>query len=84
MNYFAGLDVSLKRTAICIVDRDGNIVREGVTDTEPEALISWLRNTRFALQRVGLDSVNVLPGCTRAFRKADYQSFVLRPGTKKA
>jgi hypothetical protein len=37
MNYFAGLDVSLKRTAICIVDQDGTIVREGVTDTEPEA-----------------------------------------------
>ncbi len=28
MNYFAGLDVSLKRTAICIVDQEGNIVRE--------------------------------------------------------
>jgi len=56
MNHFAGLDVSLKRTAICIVDRDGNIVREGVTDTEPEALISWLRSTGFAFQRIGLEA----------------------------
>lgn len=56
MNHFAGLDVSLKRTAICIVDRDGNIVREGVTDTEPEALISWLRSAGFAFQRIGLEA----------------------------
>lgn len=56
MNHFAGLDVSLKRTAICIVDRDGNIVREGVTDTEPEVLISWLRSAGFAFQRIGLEA----------------------------
>ena len=53
MNYFAEIDVSLKRTAICIVDRDGNIVREGVTDTEPEALISWLRTPNSLCNALG-------------------------------
>jgi hypothetical protein len=84
MNYFAGLDVSLKRTAICIVDQDGNIVWEGVTDTEPEALISWLRIPASLCSALGWKPVNALPGCTRDFRKADYRSFVLRPGTQKA
>ena len=28
MGYFAGLDVSLEETAICIVDDTGQIVRE--------------------------------------------------------
>ena len=56
MSYFAGLDVSLKRTAICVVDQDGNIVREGVADTEPETLVAWLRNTGLTFQRIGLEA----------------------------
>ena len=28
MTYYAGLDVSLEETAICVVDADGTIVRE--------------------------------------------------------
>jgi len=29
MKYFAGLDVSLQETAICVVDEDGIVVTEG-------------------------------------------------------
>lgn len=39
MGYFAGLDVSLEETAICIVDDAGKIVREARTAGEPEALL---------------------------------------------
>jgi hypothetical protein len=38
MNCFVGLDVSLKLTAICVVHREGNIVREGVADTQPDKI----------------------------------------------
>ena len=37
MEYFAGLDVSLEETAICIVDDTGRIVREARAASEPEA-----------------------------------------------
>ena len=40
MNHFVGLDVSLKKTAICVVDESGNVIREGEADTEPEMLIA--------------------------------------------
>jgi hypothetical protein len=36
MNYYAGLDVSLKATAICIVDEKRKIVREGKVSSEPD------------------------------------------------
>jgi len=29
MDYFAGLDVSVKDTSVCIVDDTGKIIREG-------------------------------------------------------
>jgi transposase len=30
MEYYVGLDVSLKQTSICVVDQAGLVVREGV------------------------------------------------------
>ena len=37
MEHYVGLDVSLKLTAICIVDRTGKIQREGVVHSDPES-----------------------------------------------
>jgi hypothetical protein len=42
MKYFAGLDVSLDETAICIVDEDGIIITEGKAASEPEDLARWI------------------------------------------
>lgn len=39
MRYYAGLDVSLEKTAICIVDEVGGIERELRAPSEPDALI---------------------------------------------
>ena len=40
MDHFAGLDVSVKETSICIVDDAGKIVREVKVASEPEALLA--------------------------------------------
>jgi hypothetical protein len=37
MDYFAGLDVSVKETSVCIVDDTGKIVREVKVASEPKA-----------------------------------------------
>jgi transposase len=54
MAYFAGLDVSVKETSVCIVDDAGKIVREARVASEPEALLQMLTNNRLA--RVGLEA----------------------------
>src|ERR1700687_3366041 len=41
MEYFAGIDVSLECSSVCIVDGTGKIVREAKVASEPEALIGW-------------------------------------------
>ena len=48
MNHYAGLDVSLEETAICVVDETGRIVKETRAASEPEALIAALRRARSA------------------------------------
>ena len=43
MEYFAGLDVSVKETSVCIVDDTGRIVREVKVASEPEELLGCWR-----------------------------------------
>ena len=42
MEHYVGLDVSLKSTAICIVDAKGKIVREGAVITDPETIAAFI------------------------------------------
>src|SRR3974390_886581 len=56
MDYFAGLDVSVKDTSVCIVDGTGKIVREAKVASEPETLLAVLRNAAYSLKRIGLEA----------------------------
>ena len=44
MEHFAGLDVSVKDTSVCIVDDTGKIIREVKVASEPEALSAVLKS----------------------------------------
>jgi transposase len=50
------LDVSVKETSICIVDDTGRIVREAKVASEPEALLSVLKNSAYHFKRIGLEA----------------------------
>ena len=56
MDYFAGLDVSVNETSICIVDDTGRIVRETKVASEPDALLAVLKNTAYHFKRIGLEA----------------------------
>ena len=56
MDHFAGLDVSVKDTSICIVDGTGRIVREVKVASEPEALLAVLGNPAYHFKRIGLEA----------------------------
>jgi transposase len=56
MDHFAGLDVSVKETSICIVDDTGRIVREVKVASEPEALLQVLGNPIHHFKRIGLEA----------------------------
>jgi transposase len=56
MAYFAGLDVSVKETSVCIVDDAGKIVREVRVASEPEALLQVLANNIYRFKRLGLEA----------------------------
>ena len=56
MEQYVGLDVSLKMTAICIVDRTGKIKREGVVASDPEAIAAFVRLHAPHVARIGLET----------------------------
>ena len=56
MEHYVGLDVSLKLTAICIVDRTGKIVREGAVASNPEAIAAFVKSHAPQVARIGLEA----------------------------
>src|SRR5215218_3736921 len=59
MNYYAGLDVSLEETAICVVDGSGLIVKEVRAASEPQALIAALEDVGLPMERIGLEACSL-------------------------
>ena len=59
MTYYAGLDVSLEETAICVVDADGTIVREVRAESAPDALHHALKRLDLPLERVGMEACSL-------------------------
>ena len=56
MERYVGLDVSLKLTAICIVDRTGKIEHEGVVRSDPEAIAAFIKSNAPHVARIGLET----------------------------
>jgi transposase len=71
MDYFAGLDVSVKDTSICIVDDTGKITREVRVASEPDALLAVLRNPTYRFKRIGLEAGPLSQWLFSALAEAD-------------
>jgi transposase len=56
MEHYVGLDVSLKLTAICVVDQTGSVMREGVVDSDPETIAEFVTLNAPSVVRIGLES----------------------------
>lgn len=56
MKYFIGLDVSVKETAVCIVDESGKICREVKVHSHPDDLLAIMKNPTWKIERVGLEA----------------------------
>ena len=56
MKHYAGLDVSVKESSICIVDETGKVCREVKVVSHPEDLIEVLKDPAWQLVRVGLEA----------------------------
>jgi transposase len=56
MKHYAGIDVSLNSSSVCVVDESGKIVHEAKVASEPVALINWFKSLGVRLERIGLEA----------------------------
>jgi transposase len=70
MDHYAGIDVSLEYSSVCVVDASGKIVREGKVASEPEALIAWFASLGFGLERIGAEAGPLSQWLYAAMRQA--------------
>jgi transposase len=56
MEHYAGIDVSLELSSVCVVDAQGKIVREAKVASEPEALLAFFASLGFEVKRIGLEA----------------------------
>src|SRR5215217_6438154 len=70
MEHYAGIDVSLELSSVCVVDAAGRIVREARVPSEPDALIAWFRGLGLQVSRVGLEAGPLSQWLCAAMREA--------------
>ncbi len=74
MRLFAGLDVSLETTAICVIDQDGKIVQEAVASTDAGAIADVLERHRVDLERIGLEAAPMSEWLMGGLEERDLQA----------
>jgi len=56
METYVGLDVSLRRTSICVVDQTGKVLSEGTVNSTPEAIVEFVKLKATGAIRIGLET----------------------------
>jgi transposase len=70
MDHYAGVDVSLKDSSVCVVDASGKIIREAKVASEPDAMIAWFGEIGLPLARIGLEAGPLSQWLYAALREA--------------
>lgn len=61
MSYFVGLDVSLKKTAVCVIDTDGTVILERTVISHPDDIAGCLALYNDEIKRLGLEAGPLAP-----------------------
>jgi transposase len=84
VEHYAGIDVSLERSSVCVVDATGRIVREAKVASEPEALVRFFRELGVPLTRVGLEAGPLSQWLHAGLTGAGYEAVLLETRHVKA
>jgi transposase len=84
MDHYAGIDVSLEHSSVCVVDPTGRIVCEAKVPSEPEALIAFLVGLNLPLARIGLEAGPLSHWLHAALIRAGFEAVLLETRHVKA
>lgn len=84
MECYAGIDVSLKGSSICVVDATGKIVRETKVPSEPEPLVAFFRQLGRPMTRIGLEAGPLSQWLHAGLTRAGFEVVLLETRQVKA
>jgi hypothetical protein len=84
MEHYAGIDVSLELSSVCVVDAKGAIIREAKVTSEPDALVGFLRGLGVSIERVGLEAGPLSQWLHAGLTEAGFETALLETRHVKA
>ena len=84
MEHYAGIDVSLEQSSVCVVDGTGRVVREAKVRSEPEALVRFFHRLGVVVTRIGLEAGPLSQWLHAGLRRAGCEVVLLETRQVKA
>jgi transposase len=84
MEHYAGIDVSLELSSVCVVDAQGKIVKEAKVASEPEALVSFFEGLGFSVKQIGLEAGPLSQWLHAGLKRAGFETVLLETRHVKA
>ena len=84
MKHYAGVDVSLELSSVCIVDAKGKIVREAKVASDPDALVAFFKGLGFPVARIGLEAGPLSQWLYAGLAQAGFEAVLLETRHVKA
>jgi len=81
---YAGIDVSLELSSVCVVDAQGKILKEAKVASEPDALVEFFKTLGFAVKRIGLEAGPLSQWLHAGLKGAGYETVLLETRHVKA
>ncbi len=84
MENYAGIDVSLELSSVCVVDAQGKVLREAKVASEPDALVEFFETLGFAVKQIGLEAGPLSQWLHAGLREAGFETVLLETRHVKA
>lgn len=84
MEHYAGIDVSLELSSVCVVDAKGKIVKEAKVASDPEALVLFFKGLGFIVERIGIEAGPLSQWLHAGLTKARFETVLLETRHVKA
>src|SRR4029079_2470724 len=84
MEHYAGIDVSLELSSVCVVDAQGKIVKEAKGASEREALVAFFGALGLAVKRIGLEAGPLSQWLHAGLTRAGFETVLLETRQVKA
>lgn len=81
---YAGLDVSLEQTSVCVINAEGFLVKEIKVLSDPDAIVAFLRELEGTFERVGLEAGPLSQWLFFGLKDAGFPAFCIETRHAKA